>query len=102
MEQWLRASGRSAEGVCDVGQDDAQATRGWHSFINFWDDLQQFRRDRQHASEHSLSNVRVDNALREKVAPTKVIAAQPWMLERAGSASASGRAAGSTVREKMK
>ena len=102
MEQWLRASGRSAEGVCDVGQDDAEATGGWHRFLNFWDDVQQFRRDRQHASEHRLSNVCVDNALREKVAPTKVIAAQPWVLERGGSAASSGQAAASTVREKMK
>ena len=102
MQQWLQASGRSADGGCDLDPDDAQAAQGWHHFINFWDDIQQFRCDRQHASSHRLSNVRVDHALREKVAPTKVIAAQPWVLERGGSAASSGQAAASTVREKTK
>ena len=102
MQQWLQASGRSAEGGCDLDPDDAQAAQGWHHFINFWDDIQQFWRDRKHASSHGLSNARVDHALQQKVAPTRVIAAQPWVLERAGSAAASGKAAASTVREKMK
>ena len=101
MQQWLDASGRSSQE--DAHAANAHAAPGWHNCIHFWDDIAQFRRDRHLASSApGLANARVDAELRAKVTPTKVIAPQPWTVERAGSAAASGKAATSAVHEKMK
>ena len=101
MQQWLDASGRSSQE--DTHAANAHAAPGWHNCIHFWDVIAQFRRDRHLASSApGLANARVDAELRAKVTPTKVIAPQPWTVERAGSAAASGKAATSAVHEKMK